>query len=1247
MKFLSLPEMSLYGAVLIAAVLLLRALFLNRLPKRTFSSLWGLAILRLLLPLSIASAVSLYALLPAALSAPEPLTADEPALAPVPTVSAPAPSVTVTPTHTPTAVPSPITTSTEPSPFPETVPVTPTVTEPTTAAEPKADVSPETVLTLIWGGGAALLLLVFAAVYLRGRREFRMSLPIQNDFIEAWQKSCPLRRKVTVRRSDRISAPLTYGVFCPVILLPDPIGTDEKTLEHILTHELVHIRRFDAVKKPLCTLAVCLHWFNPLVWIMFFFFTRDLELACDEGAVRQLGIGDRSDYAKTLIGMEARKSGFLPFFSHFAGFAAEERIKAIMKLKKTSVITSIAAVLLVCGTAGVFLTSAAAKPEEETALTDREKAIREMEEYHKRVDELIAETQKSWTSASSEEERIAKNYASRIDVLKDEENDLLARYQETAERQAALEEEIKQIEARLAEFQAHLETIQKDGSSDPHDVQQIAEECEKLEKEKNDLLAEFRDTAERRATLEERIEQTEALLAEYEAVLAEITAGSSEWEWWTAEEYEKWIEEQEKELESLIGTGNGWYDKEGEFHTFTRESVDEILAMYRATLEQIKKGVKVSKPSDDGAVLMQSLPKDEEQTLTQGELEKALKPYLPFGITVRYDEKSAETKMYYWEKEVRALYDETAGLFISNHAGLWNYGEDALDLYAVYTDGTLTGVREATEAERAENTAVRRANTQVWLAEGDNVVEAVEITQTDLAEAYVETPEQQKARIDGLFAEYEQFGLTRDKNGKVYFHGKPVRIFFDGVDHLEEIAMIARYTYLDEDGEIDVRTLWTPKDNGDGSVDPFGTMIGIEETKSLNLNDFRASERSAVTETEETISDIIPKVQAGSGSGADPTSVSVIEADSTAQTALAQGNSAGGKTIPDIFAKYEPFGITYDKSEGNVYLNGKLVGTFVDQSESGVFTYGSRNVGDREATNVRVVYENGRIVSVREMTEAEKSGNFTEQPTNNTIFKLNELDSPDISEALAKQPAAPLEAKYMTNLETYEGLGNALYFIVPNGEEVYSVADGTVVFSEYTGGFGRTVVIRSADGTCWGYCHLNKDLPMASLGETVKAGDVIGYVGSTGWTTGNALRLFLADRADFGNGTLLTESPLRDMYFMSEDFGKINKNLFHNGIDLTATGIEGADIHAFADGTILEAGFDHSNGNYLLIGHGNGLQSFYAHCKELYIRAGGTVKKGDVIAAVGSSGYATGPHLHFELRKDGTPIDPKPYLNIS
>lgn len=1063
MKLLSLPEMSLYGTILIAAVLLLRAVFLNRLPKRTFSALWELAILRLLLPFSIASAVSLYALFP--LPEPAALTA---VTASPPSEQSPAPIT----------IPAPIT---EPSPLPETAFPIVAVTEPT--AEPKADVSPETVLRLIWCSGAGLLLLVFAAVYLRGRREFRTSLPVEDDFIGTWQKDCPLRRKVTVRRSDRISAPLTYGVFRPVILLPDPVGTDEKTLGHILTHELVHIRRFDAVKKPLCALAVCLHWFNPLVWIMFFFFTRDLELACDEGAVRTLGIGGRSDYARTLIGMEARKSGFLPFFSHFAGFAAEERIKAIMKLKKTSVITSVAAVLLVIGTAGVFLTSAAAKPEEETVLTDREKPTEGTKEFQKE-----------------------------IDALEKERNALLDKDQELAERQSDLEEQIGETEAALDERQVALEKMrEKTGSRNSEEYRALTEERDRLldellelderqsalKEERESLLAESRGLDEQRSALIEEMERRTAL--------------SAEWEWWTAEEYEKWIEEQEKEMESLIGTGSGWYDKQGKLHEFTRESVDAILAQLRETLAEIKRGVKVSKPDKDGAILMQGLPQDEdsamEQLLTEDSLKEALKPYLPFGISTRYDEADDETEMVYQGKEVRALFDETAGLFISNHAGLWNYDEDTVDLYAVYTDGVLTGVREATKAEWEENTEIRRQNTAALLSEGIEVVATAEIMQIVASEeGDVLTAEEEKARIDGLFAEYERFGLIRDENGKLYFHGKPVRIFMDGVYREYDVLMITRYTYLDEDGEIDVRTLWTPKDNGDGSIDPFGTMIGIEETTELNIGDFRpALETSALTE--ETISDIIPKAQAGSESGTDP--ISAIEADSAAQTAFAEGNGAVGMTIPDIFEKYAPFGITYNKSEGNVYFNGKLVGTFVNCSENGVFTYQSQNVGNRKTVDVRTVYENGRIVSVREMTEEEKNAGFSEQP---------------------------------------------------------------------------------------------------------------------------------ADAA------LLTEAPLRaPIYKISADFGEYGENFFHKGIDFSAEA--GTEIYSFADGTVLEAGFDASQGNYLLIDHGNGLQSLYAHCSELYVQAGEPVEKGAVIASVGSSGYATGSFLHFELRKDGTPIDPKPYLN--
>ena len=82
-------------------------------------------------------------------------------------------------------------------------------------------------------------------------------------------------------------------------------------------------------------------------------------------------------------------------------------------------------------------------------------------------------------------------------------------------------------------------------------------------------------------------------------------------EWWTAEEYEKWIAEQKKELEALIGTGDGWYDGQGVFHEWTRESVDATIAEYQETLESIKNGVLYSKDNGEGDTYSMTPPSED------------------------------------------------------------------------------------------------------------------------------------------------------------------------------------------------------------------------------------------------------------------------------------------------------------------------------------------------------------------------------------------------------------------------------------------------------------------------------------------------------------------------------------------------------------------------------------------------------------------------------------------------------------
>lgn len=99
------------------------------------------------------------------------------------------------------------------------------------------------------------------------------------------------------------------------------------------------------------------------------------------------------------------------------------------------------------------------------------------------------------------------------------------------------------------------------------------------------------------------------------------------------------------------------------------------------------------------------------------------------------------------------------------------------------------------------------------------------------------------------------------------------------------------------------------------------------------------------------------------------------------------------------------------------------------------------------------------------------------------------------------------------------------------------------------------------------------------------------------------------------------------------------ENGFHSGTDLAAE--SGSPIHAAFDGVVIYAGFDQWNGNHLKIKHGDEIMTVYCHCQELYVKKGCVVRAGEVIAAVGSTGSSTGPHLHFELRINDISFNPR------
>lgn len=360
---MSLLQMSFLGTVIILLIVVLRAVLINRLPKKTFLILWWIALIRLLVPFSIKSVTSIYSLLQSIYSDINPVRTAQ--------------TTTFLPIH---------------GNMPE---IANGLSE--AMVQRTESIS---ILSVIWLAGLLLCFGFFAVSYIKCYREFRFSLPVENDILEAWKEKHPLKRSLSIRQIETIAAPLSYGVIRPVILMPK--NTEWKNiyqLRYVLEHEYVHIRRLDMLTKLIMIAAVCIHWFNPLVWVMYILFNRDLELSCDETVVRRFGMDIKSVYATALISMEEKKSGLTPLCNSFSKNAIEERIRAIMKIKKTSKFAVIiSAVLVICVTGGFATSASSLEKNTETAQENGETTVA-LNEVNIREDESLSSSDVEWWTA--------------------------------------------------------------------------------------------------------------------------------------------------------------------------------------------------------------------------------------------------------------------------------------------------------------------------------------------------------------------------------------------------------------------------------------------------------------------------------------------------------------------------------------------------------------------------------------------------------------------------------------------------------------------------------------------------------------------------------------------------------------------------------------------------------------------------------------------------------------------------------
>lgn len=560
---MKLLQMSLAGGVMILVITVIRALAIERLPKKTFLALWAAALARLLAPVSLPSALSIYSLLARRAPAAAEWTA-VPALPDLPVAAETAAAAAAQQTAS------------------------------APAAQPP-------VWTIVWAVGAAVCAVVFAVAYGRCCREFRASFPVENDVIRRWLQSHPLRRTIAIRQSGRISSPLTFGVLRPVILVPKKTDwTDETALRYVLEHEFVHIQRFDVLSKLLLIAAVCVHWFNPLVWVMYVLANRDLELSCDETVLRRFGGDVRAAYARVLIRMEAARGGFAPLCNHFGKNAIEERITAIMKTKRITIVSLGLAALLVAGTVTVFATSAqggtSGTPAKTAGAFAEENAAFAGSGGTAVESGVPLQPDADYTAAGISSKGRLCYYAGQPVAMIYDDNDSIYMDEEAA---GGCYLHVRRDSAGVI---SGVDVLTKEQFRELADQRMNA--ASDTTHEESTLMS-YVDPADGRTYYSFDGGKTFEPLtdAEFEARFPTPDAV-----WWTYDEYKAWLDNEKVELQSLLGQTSGDY-------TWTQQKIDETIALYESILKDIQNGVLYSKTVDGSDDVMLSMnPADIAQT---------------------------------------------------------------------------------------------------------------------------------------------------------------------------------------------------------------------------------------------------------------------------------------------------------------------------------------------------------------------------------------------------------------------------------------------------------------------------------------------------------------------------------------------------------------------------------------------------------------------------------------------------------
>lgn len=305
--FIEMLNMSITASYFILAVIVLRPL-LKKAPKNLRCILWMLVGIRLICPFSVQSAISLV---PSAQTIPQDFLISQ-----LPVIDSGLPAVN----HA----------------------VNPIIIQ---AFTPTLGDSANPLQVFAFAASAMWLAGVFAMLIYA----LVSCLRLHNKTKEA------VKLNDHVRICDRIATPFVFGIFRPQIYLPSSIT--ETDAQYVLFHEKAHLKRRDHLWKPLGFMLLAVYWFNPLLWLAYSLFCKDMELACDERVLREHGAEIKKPYSNALINCSAPRRAAAACPLAFGETGVKARIKNILGYKKPAVWIAAAAVVVCAVTAVCFMTN--------------------------------------------------------------------------------------------------------------------------------------------------------------------------------------------------------------------------------------------------------------------------------------------------------------------------------------------------------------------------------------------------------------------------------------------------------------------------------------------------------------------------------------------------------------------------------------------------------------------------------------------------------------------------------------------------------------------------------------------------------------------------------------------------------------------------------------------------------------------------------------------------------------------------